>query len=307
MADQLPPPPVPADADLTHYDDMPLVVRRLRDSGISGEPNAEVFRCAVLLWCVAWHQLPAGSLPDNDEELCRLVGLGRDMKTWRKVRSGALRGWRRFADGRLYHKVVAEKVMEGWNRTRIKNWGLACDRQRKENKAREERREPKLPMPEKPVGIPLAWPAEDDKISAGKSESLPPENALKGIEGNGIEDISAPIGAARPGAPLAQGKLPETVDAATVIFSHGLAWLKGAAARPEKDLRSLLGKWRRDYGDAALIEALGAAQRHGPIEPVEWLTKALKERANGSGSSTIKPGERSVTAGLAGLFEAGSR
>ena len=38
------PPPVPADADLTHYDDMPLEVRRLRDSGIAGVADAEVFR-----------------------------------------------------------------------------------------------------------------------------------------------------------------------------------------------------------------------------------------------------------------------
>ena len=139
MADQPLKPPIPPDADLTHYDDMPLEVRRLRDSGIAGEPNAEVFRCAVLLWCVSWHQIPAGSLPKGDDELCRLVGLGRDQRTWKKIKTGVLRGWREFADGRLYHKVVAEKVIEGWNRTLIKNWTMACDRQRKENKARVER------------------------------------------------------------------------------------------------------------------------------------------------------------------------
>ena len=122
MADQLPAPPVPADADLTHYDDMPLEVRRLRDSGIAGVADAEVFRCAVLLWCVAWHQVPAGSLPDEDADLCRLVGLGRDLKTWGRIKKGVMRGWRRFDDGLLYHPVVTEKVIDGWNSTRLNRW-----------------------------------------------------------------------------------------------------------------------------------------------------------------------------------------
>lgn len=211
MATQLPPPPLPADADLRHYDDMPLEVRRLRDSGIAGEPNAEIFRCAVLLWCVAWHQLPAGSLPSDEDELCRLVGLGRDLKTWRKIRTGVLRGWHPFADGRLYHKVVAEKAIEGWNRTRLKNWSMACDRLRKENKARDERKEPRLPLPEKPAALPLEWPDEVVTLSAGKSRGvptearrIPPENRLKGIEGNRIEDKNT--AAASSGVDTAQGQ-----------------------------------------------------------------------------------------------------
>ena len=188
MADQLPPPPVPADADLNHFDDMPLEVRRLRDSGIAGDPNAEVFRCAVLLWCASWHQLPAGSLPRDDAELCRLVGLGRDLKTWRKIRTGVLRGWRPFADGRLYHPVVSEKVMAGWNGTRLNRWAKECDRIRKENKAREKKKEPLLEIPRKPDPIPLEWPA----VSAG----TPTENALNRIEGNGCLE-RAPTGLSR--------------------------------------------------------------------------------------------------------------
>ena len=76
-----------------------------------GVADAEVFRCALLSWCVAWHQVPAGSLPMPDADLCRLVGLGRDLKTWKKIKASAMRGWRPFADGRLYHPVVSEKVV----------------------------------------------------------------------------------------------------------------------------------------------------------------------------------------------------
>lgn len=204
MATQLPPPPIPADADLRHYDDMPLEVRRLRDSGIAGEPNAEVFRCAVLLWCVAWHQLPAGSLPSDEAELCRLIGLGRDLKTWRKIRAGALRGWRLFADGRLYHPVVAEKTIDRWNGSRVVMWNRECDRIRKENKARKERNDPPLEFPPKPDPIPYVWPPDsawnsggNDESSGGSSPGIPAENALKGREGKRREGKNSSAAASR--------------------------------------------------------------------------------------------------------------
>ena len=187
----LPPPPVPADADLTHFDDMPLEVRRLRDSGIAGVADAEVFRCGVLTWCVAWYQLPAGSLPNDDAELCRLVGLGRDLKTWKRIKAGALRGWREFSDGRLYHKVVAEKVIEGWNRSRLKKWSNECDRIRKENKARGERREDPLEFDPKPDKIPFDWPPDSAWNSDGPSAGIPTENRRNRREGNRRESMES--------------------------------------------------------------------------------------------------------------------
>lgn len=111
MSEDLPAPPVPADLDLRDLQWMPLDVVRLRDSELAAVADAEAFRVAVISWCVAWHQVPASSLPDDDAALARLLGFGRDLKGWRKVRAaGALRGWQRHADGRLYHPVVAEKA-----------------------------------------------------------------------------------------------------------------------------------------------------------------------------------------------------
>lgn len=109
---KLPAPPVPSDADVTWADSMPLDVRRLRDSGIAAA-SSEVFHAAVLLWCAAWHQIPAASLPDDDVQLCALAGLGRnDGATWARLRPEALRGFVKCRDGRLYHPVVAEKALE---------------------------------------------------------------------------------------------------------------------------------------------------------------------------------------------------
>ena len=113
MSDPLPSPPVPPDCDVRDLKWMPLDVVRLRDSDTASHPDAEVFRIAVLSWCASWHQVPAGSLPDDDAALARLLGYGRDLRGWRRVRAtGCLRAWVKCSDGRLYHPVVAEKAIE---------------------------------------------------------------------------------------------------------------------------------------------------------------------------------------------------
>ena len=68
---------------------------------------------AVLLWCASWHQVPAASLPADDPSLCRLAGFGRDLRGWKVAKdAGALHGMVLCSDGRLYHPVVAEKVIQ---------------------------------------------------------------------------------------------------------------------------------------------------------------------------------------------------
>ena len=105
-------PLVPVDADLRDFHFMPLDVARLVNSDVAALASGDEFKAAVMLWCHAWHQKPASSLPDDDRMLCRLAGYGRDIKGWRKVKDVALRGFVRCDDGRLYHPVIAEKVIE---------------------------------------------------------------------------------------------------------------------------------------------------------------------------------------------------
>lgn len=105
-------PPVPIDLDLRSMPFMPLDVVRLRDSDIARVTSGEAFRAAVLLWCVAWHQVPASSLPKDDAALANYAGFGRDVKSWLKVKASALHGFEECIDGRLYHAVIAEKALE---------------------------------------------------------------------------------------------------------------------------------------------------------------------------------------------------
>lgn len=109
-----PEPPISADVDLRGMPFMPLDVNRLRDSDLAIEATGEEFRAAVMLWCASWNQIPAGSLPNSDTALAAYAGFGRDVKGWKKVKGGALRGFVECSDDRLYHSVVTEKAMEAW-------------------------------------------------------------------------------------------------------------------------------------------------------------------------------------------------
>lgn len=202
----LPTPPIPAFVDLRHYRDMPLEVQTLLDSTISGVGDAEIFRCAVLLWCKAWQQVPCGSLEDDDSTLARACGLGRDLKTWSRMKAQVLRGFRKASDGRLYHWKVCAKAAEAWNKTAVWQWEKQCDALRKVNKGRKDAGQEPLPMPKKPEKVSCGWdrsgpivsdgtePDGDDNsggttpvaapLSGGASDGNPTENAGREIEGN---------------------------------------------------------------------------------------------------------------------------
>lgn len=109
-------PLVPAHIDLRDFPFMPLEVARLRDSAIVDEISGDEFRAAILLWCASWHQVPAGSLPNDPKQLSKFAGYGRVVTEWGKVAEGALYGWVECSDGRLYHPVVAEKAIEAWEK-----------------------------------------------------------------------------------------------------------------------------------------------------------------------------------------------
>lgn len=121
--------------DLRDFQFMPLDVVRLRDSDLAVLACGEEFRAAVLLWCAAWHQVPAGSLPDHESILAHLAGFGRDLEAYREVAAQALRGFRRATDGRLYHPVICEKATEAFERKEAQR-----ARTRKATKARENKK-----------------------------------------------------------------------------------------------------------------------------------------------------------------------
>jgi len=187
-----PNPLVPPEVDLTDFPFMPIDVRRLRDSRLIATSTGDEFMAWMLLVCASWHQRPAGSLPDDDVELAQLAGFGRVVKEWKKLREGALYGWVKCSDGRLYHPHVAEKAAEAWDGKLQHQWRKECDRIRKENHKRAKDKLEELPIPTL-----VQWKAERNSAveSAGKeklSNGIPAENPLIGTgtgTGTGILDL----------------------------------------------------------------------------------------------------------------------
>ena len=106
----LPNPMTAAGCVLQDFPHTPIYRARLFGSSFHARATDAEWRAGVTLWLKSWDQNPAGSLPDDDVELCRLAELARDLKGWKKVKAGSLRGWLKCSDGRLYHPVVAEGV-----------------------------------------------------------------------------------------------------------------------------------------------------------------------------------------------------
>jgi uncharacterized protein YdaU (DUF1376 family) len=106
-----PAPPIPSDVDLRDFRFMPLDVVQLQNSESWAMADGWAAKALVNLWTKAWHQVPAGSLPDNDN----LHRTWANVPNWESVRDVALRGFIKCSDGRLYHRVICEKASKAWN------------------------------------------------------------------------------------------------------------------------------------------------------------------------------------------------
>jgi hypothetical protein len=126
----LPPPPIAADVDLRGMEWMPLYGSRLFQSDFDAHATDAEFRAGTNLWWSAWGQVPASSLPNDDVALCRLAGLGRNQKAWRRVKNRALHGFFICSDGRFYHRALSAFAVESWGQRERKNGESDGDRTR---------------------------------------------------------------------------------------------------------------------------------------------------------------------------------
>jgi uncharacterized protein YdaU (DUF1376 family) len=137
MAD-LPDPLMPADCDLRDFAFMPLDIQRLRRSKawLKAKRNPVLAFYMVNLWTAAWHDVPAGSLEDDDDVLADLAMC--DPAKWAKLKADVLHGWIKCSDGRLYNPTTCEKARESWDSKVERREKEANERDRK-RREREER------------------------------------------------------------------------------------------------------------------------------------------------------------------------
>jgi hypothetical protein len=258
-------PLTPADCDLQDFPFMPLHVARLRDSDLAAEEHPEACWYAVMLWSAAWHQLPAGSLPDNETVLARLCGLGRDLKTFRKHRAGAMRGFILCDDGRLYHPTVAEQALAAWESKKQQRWRSECARIKKAN----QRHGTALPTPTYEEFIagasPAPTPTGHDDVP-GDTTACPSGQALQGTgTGTGISKKEATASSVAGATKAAKRTYSEDFEAAWRAYPHH----KGRSSKPNA---------------AAAFAKLPTEERAGMVAAIERFKPNVAETCGGKGA-----------------------
>jgi len=280
---------------------MMIDISRLRQSKFDAMADDSAWRAGINLWFSAWHSIPAASLENDDEDLAKAAGLGRDLRTWMRIREKALRGFVLCSDGRLYHETVAELALESWTEKlvqRLKSgagnasrWKVEFDPAPLEAEisetcsllaalnpqskylAKASRRQSQSSAPAIPQGK-NADPTGNDNQSHGDAKTIPQGSQETGT-GTGIYSVTDVTGA--------ESAEPVVIDPAKLLFNSGIALLRDAGIA-EARARPILGKWRQAHGDEAVIAALGRAKREGAIDPVSFIEASLRGTRNGNGN-----------------------
>lgn len=272
MSDTRPAPLTPAGCDLRDFPHTPLFRSRLFGSSFHARADDSQWRAGVTLWLKSWDQVPAGSLPTDDIELCRLAELARDLKKWRKLKAEALRGWIACTDGRLYHPVVAEGVNNAIEKKAAQRAKTAkariasLEKRLKEAKTDDER-----------AHITDEVRKIKQTQSQGLSQTLsqPPREGKGEGEGEGEGNSSVPNGTG--GKPPADPVKQEIWDAGRSLLS--------ASRMPAKQVGSFLGKLVTDYGSPIVLDAVRAGVLEQPADASEYL-KACCMRLKGERPTT---------------------
>lgn len=115
MTDPLvPQPPIGPEVDCTDLDGFMLNVERLMASELVALSSHEVIGAALMLWCRAWKQRPAASLPNDDKVIAAFARM--PLSRFRKLRDDVLRGFVLCSDGRLYHSTLVREASNAYER-----------------------------------------------------------------------------------------------------------------------------------------------------------------------------------------------
>src|SRR5262249_1758004 len=103
------------------------------------------------------------------------------------------------------------------------------------------------------------------------------EGERKGTEGIPIESAQAPS--------IGTGPL----DLKRERFMRGVLFLK-TYGLDDRHARNILGKWRRDHGDAAVINVLASAEANAVSEVIPYVEKSLRNGLHHGTGLNYHPG-----------------
>jgi len=128
VSNDLPPPLVEPHVDCTDLDGFMLNTERLMSSELVALHGNEILGAALMLWCRAWKQRPAASLPDDDKVNSAFARL--PLARFRKLKDAVMHGFVKCSDGRLYHPVLAGEAAKAYEKKISFQKRRAADAQR---------------------------------------------------------------------------------------------------------------------------------------------------------------------------------
>ena len=240
-ADDAPAPLVPADCDCTDLDGFMLNVERLMASELVALASHEEIAAAVFLWCRAWKQKPAASLPDDDRVNAAFARL--PLAKFRRCKDQIMHGFVKCSDGRLYHRFLAAEAVNAYERK-------IAFQKRKVGDA-ERLRKWRQTQSETRSATAIETHDETRFVAEGQGQ------------GQGPNKTSEPNGSG--------GNPPSTSE---FIYAKGRELLAQDPKKP-KDPGALISKWLRENGDDSVMAALRACEAKRTPEPIRFITAML--------------------------------
>lgn len=242
----MPAPLVSAEVDLRGMSSFMLDVDRLLASELVALGTPEECWAATMLWCRAWKQVPAASLPDDDRVLAAFSGAG---KRWPKVRDMALRGFVKCDDGRLYHHVLAGEANAAWKRRQA----YSEKRERDAERLR-------------------SWRATKQEGNAGETRDETHSETRFVAERDRDRDVTEVSNNKKGSEPNGSGGEPPSTS--EFIYAKGRELLAKDPKKP-KDPGALISKWLRESGDDSVMAAFRACEAKRTPEPIRFITAML--------------------------------
>lgn len=255
-------PLVSKEVSLEAYPSFQLNTSKLLSSEFLANCTGDEFKGAIKLWCQAWKQTPASSLPNDDRTLAEWSGLG---SKWKRSREKVLHDWVLCDDGRLYHPTLAEDARRCWD----SHLTYLRKKEAEKNKKQGQRgRNVHGDVPGDTDGD-SAW--TEIAIPEGQDRDVPGEIRAN-INNNNNSSVLTNVRTDDPGGPS------RVVDVGKQVWEVGLKLLAGYGI-PEKRARPILGKWVKSAGsESKLLEVLNEAGSEERAEIVSFVEAALKPK-----------------------------
>jgi hypothetical protein len=191
-------------------------------------------------------------LPNNDVELARYAGFGRDHQGWLAIREDVLRGFDECTDGRLYHKVVCEKALISFNK-------LESFRERTKKA-----RVAKVAKASVTEAVTESVTGHKGKCNGNSNKKESKSDVLR------TDAIASPT----------------YTDSRHELWGEGVPILQSLGVS-ESQARSMIGKWLKGVKDdaQAVLSTIQKARDLRIQNPVPWITQGLQ-----FGGSNVRPG-----------------